>query len=225
MVQKLRARDAAKQVTAASSALQRLHFRNQNTVACERTRTSPVRCVEKPREQPRRLCPHGRCELDTSFCSNDSLGRPHLHSPSLACRVFLIKKPYSSKLDKPTTTRAIATYATNQRTTVRKRDYYPLINMRHPQSQNLARTVLTCIFRTPKFRTSRGARHGARADQTFAFAPLFYLDLRIGFCECSFSYLPSLLPGPGRICLALVSGSIHRFEAHLSGPGRAKTHI
>ena len=25
--------------------------------------------------------------------------------------------------------------------------------------------------------------------------------------------------------LALVSGSIHRFEAHLSGPGRAKTHI
>jgi len=34
-----------------------------------------------------------RCELDTSFSSNDSLGRPHLHSPSLACRVFLIKKP------------------------------------------------------------------------------------------------------------------------------------
>jgi hypothetical protein len=37
-----------------------------------------------------------RCELDTSFCSNDSLGRPQLHSPSLACRVFLINKPYSS---------------------------------------------------------------------------------------------------------------------------------
>jgi hypothetical protein len=34
----------------------------------------------------------------SSFCSNDSLGRPHLHSPSLACRVFLIKKPYSSKI-------------------------------------------------------------------------------------------------------------------------------
>jgi len=33
----------------------------------------------------------------SSFCSNDSLGRPHLHSPSLACRVFLIKKPYSSR--------------------------------------------------------------------------------------------------------------------------------
>jgi hypothetical protein len=33
----------------------------------------------------------------SSFCSNDSLGRPHLHSPSLACRVFLIKKPYSSQ--------------------------------------------------------------------------------------------------------------------------------
>ena len=27
----------------------------------------------------------------------DSLGRPHLHSPSLACRAFLIKKPFSSK--------------------------------------------------------------------------------------------------------------------------------
>jgi hypothetical protein len=40
---------------------------------------------------------HGRCELDTSFCSNDPLGRPQLHSPSLACRVFLIKKPFSSK--------------------------------------------------------------------------------------------------------------------------------
>ena len=34
----------------------------------------------------------------SAFSSNDSLGRPHLHSPSLACRVFLIKKPYSSKL-------------------------------------------------------------------------------------------------------------------------------
>jgi hypothetical protein len=37
-----------------------------------------------------------RCELDIfigSFSSNDSLGRPHLHSPSqVACRVFLIKK-------------------------------------------------------------------------------------------------------------------------------------
>ena len=31
----------------------------------------------------------------SSFSSNDSLGRPHLHSPSLACRVFHIKKPYS----------------------------------------------------------------------------------------------------------------------------------
>ena len=30
--------------------------------------------------------------------SNDSLGRPHLHSPSLACRVFLIKTPNSSNL-------------------------------------------------------------------------------------------------------------------------------
>ena len=35
-----------------------------------------------------------RCDLDTSFCSNDSLGRPQLHSPSLACRVFLIKETY-----------------------------------------------------------------------------------------------------------------------------------
>ena len=33
----------------------------------------------------------------SSFCSNDSLGRPQLHSPSLACRVFLIQQPYSSK--------------------------------------------------------------------------------------------------------------------------------
>jgi hypothetical protein len=47
--------------------------------------------------EPRRVPSAARCELDTSFCSNDSLGRPHLHSPSLACRVFLIKKPYSSK--------------------------------------------------------------------------------------------------------------------------------
>ena len=31
----------------------------------------------------------------SSFCSNDSLGRPHLHSPSLACRVFLIKNKFS----------------------------------------------------------------------------------------------------------------------------------
>ena len=36
----------------------------------------------------------------SSFSSNDSLGRPHLHSPSLACRVFLIKKPYSSKSER-----------------------------------------------------------------------------------------------------------------------------
>ena len=28
----------------------------------------------------------------TSFCSNDSLGRPQLHSPSLACRVFRVFK-------------------------------------------------------------------------------------------------------------------------------------
>ena len=36
----------------------------------------------------------------SSFSSNDSLGRPHLHSPSLACRVSIIKKPYSSKRDR-----------------------------------------------------------------------------------------------------------------------------
>jgi hypothetical protein len=62
--------------------------------------------VRRPPEnhiEPHRRCAHSRCELDTSFCSNDSLGRPHLHSPSLACRVFLIKKPYSSKRAKFTT--------------------------------------------------------------------------------------------------------------------------
>ena len=41
--------------------------------------------ASKPKSLPSPIC-------DTSFCSNDSLGRPHLHSPSLACRVFLIKK-------------------------------------------------------------------------------------------------------------------------------------
>jgi hypothetical protein len=38
-----------------------------------------------------------RCELDIFILLEYSLGHPQLHSPSLACRVFLIKTPYSSK--------------------------------------------------------------------------------------------------------------------------------
>ena len=41
---------------------------------------------------PRRLCPHGRCELDTSFCSNDSLGVLNCTVPPLRVESSILKK-------------------------------------------------------------------------------------------------------------------------------------
>ena len=50
-------------------------------------RSSPPGCVRTP----------GGVLGQTFIRSNDSLGRPPLHSPSLACPVVPIKTPYSSK--------------------------------------------------------------------------------------------------------------------------------
>jgi hypothetical protein len=50
----------------------------QLTTSGESYRASPGACARPVRT---RYC--------TSFCSNAFLGRPQLHSPSLACRVFL----------------------------------------------------------------------------------------------------------------------------------------